>query len=215
MKIVLILAAIICSFAFAGASQAAMLDVPYTSQVPLGQWNDPRQQDGCEEASILMGMMWVQGRQMSPEEARQQIVGMSDFEQYFFGYFQDTSAQDTANLMVQYFGFPNSKIDVQHNIATANIKAAIDYGYLVIVPINPRVISTVLYNRATTRHMVVVVGYDNSTNEIIFHDPLVGPFRRAAEMTFGAALADYPSGRHIAPASRPSSMIIINRNMLQ
>jgi uncharacterized protein YvpB len=194
-------------FSLAPLSQAALLDVPYTSQVPFGQWSDPRQRDGCEEASILMAMAWVRGGQISPEEARLQIDGMSDFEQYFFGYFEDSSAQDTANLIVQYFGY--SKIDVQHNISTTSIKSALDFGYLVIVPINPRVISTVLYNNFTTRHMVVVVGYDNSTNEIIFHDPLTGPNRRVAEATFGRALADYPSGRHIISNNRPSAMIIV------
>ena len=29
-------------------------DVPFTSQAPFADWKDPRQQEGCEEASILM-----------------------------------------------------------------------------------------------------------------------------------------------------------------
>lgn len=213
LKTIIIVTVIVAAagsfLSFANVSHAALLDVPYTSQVPLGEWNDPRQKDGCEEASILMALMWAQGLQMSPAEVRQYIIGMSDFQQYFFGYFQDSSAQDTASLMAQYFGYP--KVRAQHNISAENIKTAIDFGYLVIVPINPRILSTVLYNPSTTRHMVVVVGYDNATGEIIFHDPLIGSYRRAPQFVFQQSLADYSSGRHIVAANRPSAMILVGR----
>ena len=34
-------------------------DVPFTSQAPLAEWDDPLQQDGCEEASSLMAASWA------------------------------------------------------------------------------------------------------------------------------------------------------------
>jgi len=188
----------------------AVLNVPYTSQVPLGEWSDARQRDGCEEASIVMALMWAKGISFSPAEVRQQITGMSDFEQYFYGYYRDTSAQDTANLMVSYFGYPH--VAVRYNISTEDIKAALDYGELVIVPLNPRVISTTLYNPATTHHTVVVVGYDSAAREIIFHDPLVaGAYARAPEASFNAALADYPSGNHKTAAVHSTAMVLVSR----
>lgn len=207
VKILLFFVAIVSYFSFSSSAQATLLDVPYTSQAPFGEWVDPRQQDGCEEASIFMAVSWIRKQQIDPSEARMQIIGMSDFQQHFFGYFKDSSAQDTANLMVNYFGYSN--IDVQPNISVDNIKAAIDQNYLVIVPINPRVISTSLYNRATTKHTVVVIGYDNSTDEIIYHDPIAGPFRRTPATLFQQSLGDYASGNNILSTSRPSAMIIV------
>lgn len=183
--------------------------VPYTSQAPLGQWNDPRQKDGCEEASVIMAMMWAQNLNFSREEIRQQIIGMSDYEQFFFGYYQDSSAGDTAKLITQYFGYGGAT--ALYNISTDDIKATLDSGQLVIVPINPRVISTKLYNRSTLKHMVVVVGYDAARGEIIFHDPLVGAYRHASESVFNKALADYPSGRNITSKNRTSAMIVVSK----
>jgi peptidase C39-like protein len=205
-------------FSYAGSAEAdtftpdsVLLDVPYASQVPLGEWNDPRQTDGCEEASILMAIMWAQGLNLSPGEIRQQVTGMSDYEQYFYGYFQDSSAQDTAKLMAQYFGYRN--VAVQYGISTFDIKRALDVNQLVIVPLNPRIISTTLYNKATTRHTVVVTGYDNLTHEIIFHDPLLvhGANRRVAESVFNSALTDYPSGPHLKNTVHATAIITVSK----
>ena len=52
--------------------------VPFTSQAPTGQWSDERQQDGCEEASALMAMYWVQGKSLSSQEALTKILAISD-----------------------------------------------------------------------------------------------------------------------------------------
>lgn len=188
-------------------SYAATLNVPYTSQAPLGQWNDPRQSDGCEEASILMAVMWENGSSMSKEQARDEIVGMSNYEKFFHGFYQDTSAQDTANLMVQYYGFRGLR--VVHGVTVQDIKAQLDNGSLVITPLNPRVISTRLYNSFTTRHTVVVVGHDNG--DIIFHDPMTGAYRRASESIFERAMQDYSSGIHLNAKVRDSAMIVVEK----
>ncbi len=46
-------------------------NVPYVSQVPTGEWNDPRQIDGCEEAVMAMAIAWARGGADIPaEEAR-------------------------------------------------------------------------------------------------------------------------------------------------
>src|SRR3989338_7629179 len=50
-------------------------EVPFTSQAPRGNWKDPRQQAGCEEASVLMAMRWVRGKSLSMAQAEAQIIG--------------------------------------------------------------------------------------------------------------------------------------------
>src|SRR3989344_7509187 len=71
-----------------------LLNVPFTPQAPFGDWGDSRQQDGCEEASALMAMRWVQGRGLSKDEALKEILAISDYETATYGHFHDTSAQD-------------------------------------------------------------------------------------------------------------------------
>ncbi len=194
-------------FTFAHPSRAATLTVPYTSQAPLGQWSDPRQSDGCEEASILMAIMWESGSTLSKEQARDEIVGMSNYEKFFHGFYQDTSAQDTADLMTQYYGYHNLR--VVYNVTVQDIKAQLDNGSLIITPLNPRVLSTRLYNSFTTRHTVVVVGHDNG--EIIFHDPMTGAYRRAPESIFERAMQNYYSGIHLTAKIRDSAMIVVEK----
>lgn len=192
-------------------SDYVVLDVPHSTQAPLGEWNDPRQQDGCEETSIIMAWMWANNLTLTPEETRMYITGMSDYEYYFHGYFRDSSANDTANLMSEYFGHPN--IRVSHNIGLEDIKATLANNQLVITPINPRVISTKLYNRYTTNHTVVVVGYDDTDGTMIIHDPLRGSgYTKIPQTIFEAALGDYYSGQtHRADRYRAKSMIVVSK----
>lgn len=201
----------IFNFAHAdSAPSSVLLDVPFSTQAPMGEWKDPRQLDGCEEASLVMALMWAQNTKFSPEQIRGYITNMSDYEQYFYGYYKDSSADDTAKLMVNYFGYPN--IDVRHNISVADIKAALNANQLVITPINPRIISTTLYNKYTINHTVVVVGYDEAN--IIIHDPLHdwGSNIRVPQATFEKSLADYHSGQnHVATKLRSKDMIVISK----
>jgi hypothetical protein len=56
------------------------ISVPFTSQAPLGQWKDERQQDGCEEASAAMAMAWVGNeKNISRENWRLRILILSNF----------------------------------------------------------------------------------------------------------------------------------------
>src|SRR4051812_5106800 len=83
----------------AALPQSVLLQVPFTTQAPLSEWNDRRQMDGCEETSIKMAMMWVLGSSAPPEEVRRDIINMSEYEKIVYGSFEDTSAADTADLL--------------------------------------------------------------------------------------------------------------------
>jgi hypothetical protein len=205
------------SFSLANTASASTVsnykvqNVPYSTQAPFGEWNDPRQQDGCEETSIVMAWMWANDISFTPDEIRMYITQMSDYENHFYGYYRDSSATDTANLMTAYFGHLN--VRVNYNISVKDIKSALDNNELVITPINPRVISTTQYNRYTTNHTVVVVGYDDADGTMIIHDPLRGTgYTKIPQANFEAALGDYHSGQtHRADQYRTKSMIVVGK----
>lgn len=49
------------------------LTVPFTAQAPTGNWDDVKQGNGCEEASILMAHAWVMNQEIDKEWAVNEI----------------------------------------------------------------------------------------------------------------------------------------------
>ena len=79
-RVVIILTVILLSSV---VSAANFVDnkVPFSSQAPLSDWSDPKQQDACEEASALMAMAWVEGIEgRSKLEWLNKIIELSDFQ---------------------------------------------------------------------------------------------------------------------------------------
>ena len=117
------------------ARDYVLLDVPFTAQAPTANWDDPRQQDGCEEASLLMAWAWVnKWPSINPQDAEKTIIEMSEFEKSEYGNYLDLNAADTAQLMKDFFKY--DKTEVQYDITIDDIKKELIEGNLVIVPAN-------------------------------------------------------------------------------
>ncbi len=190
-----------------------LVEVPFVVQAPLGNWKDPRQQNGCEEASVLMAMLWVTGERMTPKEAEAKIIAISEFEQKNYGHYHDTSAEDTADIMFrQYFEY--EKVDVKYRITTEDIKKELIKGNIAIVPVNGQVLKNPFYNPpGPLEHMLVVIGYDTKTKEFITNDPGTkrGEKFRYPETILGKALRDYPTGFHLPIKDQITAMIVVRR----
>ncbi len=189
--------------------QSVYLNVPFAMQVPTGEWNDPRQKDGCEEASSIMAMAWVRGGSVPAEEVRRDIINMSEYENVLYGFFEDTSAQDTATLIRNYY--QHTGVTVTTDITTEHIKTAIANNHPVIIPINTRFLHHPLYRNGPIRHTVIVVGYDEALGEIVIHDPLYknGAYVHVSETQLDTALWNYDSGVHLPLPEHKTAMIEI------
>ncbi len=192
-------------------SQSVFLNVPFTTQAPLNEWTDPRQKDGCEEAAILMAMMWVWGIQLPAEELAREITRMADYEKVFYGYHEDTSIEDTAQLMRDYFHYEN--IVVKENIGTGDIKRELDAGSVVLIPVNTRLFGVSSYLYGPLRHTVVATGYDNQTGDIIINDPMRawGKGFHIKEAALGKGLYNYMSGVHLPLPPRSTAMLVVSK----
>ena len=189
--------------------------VPFTAQAPFAEWNDLRQQEGCEEASVLMAMHWVRGTSLSKELAKQEIVLMSDWQKEVYGVYIDTSAKDTATRLLQnYFRYTN--FEVIFHIGAREIRDELAKGNLVIVPVNGRSIQNPFFrNGGPKRHMIVITGFDWSTGEFIVNDPGTkrGENYRYSYQTIEESLRDYPSGTYLPiPSDSPSAMIVVSKS---
>lgn len=185
-------------------------DVPFTSQAPLGNWDDPRQQDGCEEASVLMAMHWVQEKPLTSDIAVQEITAISDFEQEQYGFYRDTNVQDTARFMEAYFDFTEYEIKNLEN--AEQLRRILANGHIVIAPSNGRLLNNPHFTGpGPEQHMLVITGYDIEKDVFITNDPgtRYGESYEYSTDTMLAAVKEYPSGSQHQSANNDIQRILI------
>lgn len=188
-----------------------LLDAPFISQAPFGNWSDPRKQDGCEEAAAIMAMAWVKNEKLTSQMADEKINEISAYEEKMYGNSRDTNAQDTAERIFKKF-FKYDNVRVKYNITKENIKQELFKSNLVIVPTNGRLLNNPNYTfPGPTTHNLVIIGYDVDKKEFITNDPGTrrGEKYRYNEDVLENALSDYPTGNHEKIEEIKTAMIII------
>lgn len=199
--------------AYATAKQPIILiDVPFTSQAPFGEWKNPVYEYGCEEASIVMAMRWVSGKALTKKSASREIAALAAFEKKKYGYYEDSSATDTARLIRDYYRY--RMVSVREDITLDNIIAELKKGNILIVPVNGQKVKNPYYTPpGPVEHMMVVLGYDPNTRELIVNDPGTrrGKAFRYSTDVFERAMQDYPSGFKEPISEKKRVMIIISK----
>lgn len=185
-------------------------DVPFTSQAPTADWDDDRQQDGCEEASAVMAMEWVRGEHLNKEEHLKEILALSDYEQTTYGEYRDITLADiTEWVFKDYFKYNN--IEHQKNINAQDIINALYAGHIVLVPMNGQKLGNPYFTSpGPERHMILIRGYDPATDEFITNDPGTkrGENYRYKSQVIMDAILVYPTGYHV-PADETRKEIIV------
>jgi hypothetical protein len=190
-----------------------LLDVPFVTQAPLGEWSDSKQQDGCEETAVLMAMAWVKGEKLSPQSAKKDIVAMADWQTKNYGNFVDTNAQDTADRLIKGY-FKYDKVKVVEFKKVDQITEALKSGQLVLVPTNGRKLKNPNYKQpGPLTHMLVVRGYDGVSDEFITNDSGTrkGELYRYPTVRIFEAAQDYPTGDHEPIVNNNKSLIIVSK----
>jgi len=190
---------------------ASLGTVPFTTQAPLGSWDQPFQ-DACEETSVLMAMAWVRGKQtIAPADAARAIREMVAFEEFQFGYHRDTDIRDTATMFTGYFEYPN--VRVRYDIGIADIKREIAQGNLVIIPASGIALKNPAFKSPPPHHMIVVTGYDDTDAQFIVHDPgtRLGKDYRYAYDVIDQALHDWTGSPETILTGR-RGMIVVSRD---
>jgi len=189
----------------------ALLSVPFVAQAPNANWDDPRQQDGCEEASLIMAYAWATGATaINKNEAEKTIIAMSEFEKAEYGNYLDLNAQDTAKLMKDYFKYDKTR--VQLSVTISDIKKELSAGNLVIVPANGKRLNNPNFTSGgPDTHMLVIKGYDDAKKQVITNDPGTrnGNGYMYSYTTIMNAMVNYPSGYHEDQTGQPNAMIVV------
>lgn len=158
--------------------QTVNLNVPFTSQAPSGNWDLPFK-EACEEASILMMDKFYKGQSFAnASETEDEIKNIVDFEEHKLNFHLDTDAQETAQVLNNYFGYQN--VRVVDNITVNDIKKELAQGRPVIVPAAGRMLGNPYYRQpGPLYHMLVVKGYTET--KFITNDPGT---RRGKDFTY-------------------------------
>ncbi len=144
------------------------LAVPFTPQAPHANWDLPYKET-CEEASVLMVARYKKGEVItSPEDADAEILKLVEFQNNYFGDYKDTTAEQTAEIAREYYGFKNT--EVVYDFTTEDIKKELALGNPVIVPAAGRQLSNPYFRSpGPLYHMLVIRGY--TQNKFITNDP--------------------------------------------
>jgi len=191
-----------------------LFDVPFTSQAPFGEWKESAQHDGCEEASALMAIRWARGERLTKEEAKQEIISASNYEQNQIGEFRDASIEDTAEIIIKgYFQYQN--VEIKNVTSTEDIVGELENRNIVIVPVNGRALGNPNYTApGPERHMLVIKGYDYVQSEFITNDSGTrkGEGYRYPESLVFNAIRDYLTGHDLPITGIEKRMITVRPN---
>ncbi|MFA5828680.1 MAG: C39 family peptidase [Candidatus Shapirobacteria bacterium] len=186
--------------------------VPFTAQAPLGKWDDVKQGNGCEEASIMMAYHWAKGTSISPDEAEVEIIKMADFSLKLLGHFHDISNEDTIKLMKEYYKYDKVILETEINIE--RIKTRLAQEKILVVAVNGDLLGNPNYQiPKPANHKLVITGYDETTKEFITNDPGTSRgqgFRYKYEKLF-EAITDYPTGYRESFNRVYKTMIVVEK----
>lgn len=145
-----------------------VLEAPFTSQAPEGDWLYPWQ-DTCEEASILMAAYYWQNKDLTLTSAKNELLAMVEYENSNFGSYHDTDAMMTKQLGEDFY---NLKIDLLSEPTIEQMKSFLAAGYLIIAPLAGRLLSNPYFTPpGPSYHMLLIRGYDDESQEFITNDP--------------------------------------------
>ncbi len=135
------------------------LAVPFLLQAPTHNWNQPYQ-DACEEAAAIMVDAYYHGRKNRFHEVdgNKAVLDIIAFEKKLLGKYEDTTAEETAHLIREYFHYQN--VIVQEVTSTRAFKPILVKGYPVIVPAYGKALGNPYFrNGGPVYHMLVIKGY--------------------------------------------------------
>lgn len=147
-----------------------ILDVPFMSQAPHANWDDPYQ-EACEEASMIMVYNYLQGvSEITPDEADQQILDLVA-HQDSVGLPYDISTAEMQEVIQNFYGM-DSTIITEKSINVESFRNTLNRGIPIIIPAQGQQLNNPNFsNGGPEYHMLVVIGYDHDKEVFITNDP--------------------------------------------
>jgi hypothetical protein len=145
-----------------------LLEVPFTSQAPEKNWDQPWQ-DACEEAAILMLDAYYKKYSLSPLFAKTELQKMVDWESAK-GWGGSVEIEKVKMTAQWYMG--KGELKIVENPTVEDIKRSIANNHPVLVVADGKVLPNPNFRSGgPLYHALVVIGYDDATGEFVTNDP--------------------------------------------
>ncbi|MFA6466703.1 MAG: C39 family peptidase [Patescibacteria group bacterium] len=150
-----------------GEPQAINLALPFTSQAPTGNWDQPYQ-DACEEASLLMVDYYYQAKKMPSQEAVETILSsMVSWQEENWGGHHNLPIAKLAEYIRLFYDY---RVEVVENVTVSQLKDFLNEGRPIIVPADGHKLANPFFSGdGPDYHMLVIKGYVD--NNFITNDP--------------------------------------------
>jgi len=150
-------------------------DVPFTSQAPLGLWEEPWA-NACEEASITMVAKYYENQKthrvqttISHDEAQGDILTALQYKNVSYGVRKDEDALMVASIINRFYPFEATTF---LNPTLESLLIELRQGRPVIIPVNGKELRNPNFlNGGPNYHMLVLSGYDEEKEEFITQEP--------------------------------------------
>jgi len=142
------------------------IQMPFASQAPHGNWDDPYQ-EACEEASLLLVHHYLT---KEPLDNNVMDAGILDLVQWEtdHGLPQDVTIAELANVAEEKYGYETAVYEGS-DVTIERIEDFLAKGVPVIVPLQGQDIGNPNFSGdGPEYHMLVIIGYDGS--KFITHD---------------------------------------------
>jgi hypothetical protein len=150
-----------------GLTSAVNLSVPFTSQAPEGNWDQPWQ-DACEEAAILMLDAYYKKYNVSPLFSKDELLKMVDWQtERGLGY--SIQMSDIKKTISWYMG-DSFKFSILNNPTVEDIKQSLVAGHPVLVVAYGKALNNPHFSgEGPEYHALIIRGYTDE--EFVTNDP--------------------------------------------
>lgn len=144
------------------------LAVPFTSQAPERNWEQPWQ-DACEEAAVLMLDAYYKNYTLSPYFAKDEILKMVEWESSK-SWGNSINIEKVAELLNWQFGGLVKKTQLVENFTVEQVKKSIASGNPVLLVVSGKDLPNPYFsNGGPDYHALIVRGY--TEDSFITNDP--------------------------------------------
>lgn len=182
------------------------LAVPFTSQAPTQNWNQPFQ-DACEEASLLMVDYYYQNKNLPDKVAVENILqDMVTWQEQHWGAHENLTVAKLADFALTNFNYHS---EIVHDLTVDKIKSYLLKGRPLIVPADGKKLANPNFrNGGPVYHMLVIKGFVG--DKFITNDPGT---RNGADFVYAQdnlieSIADWDANKNAASGGKVALVIM-------
>ena len=182
--------------------------VPFTVQSPDSKW-DEYGEESCEEMSEIIVDRYFKKLPLDRKIGLRERNRLIDYEIQNYGDFRDENAEQIAQRLREYFGYPD--VEVVYDFTLADLKRKIIEGRPIIVPAAGRKLDNPYFTQpGPLYHSLVIIGFDG--DKIIVNDPGIGKGQgyRYNENVLHNAIHDFPGSKERIEEGRKAMIVVVD-----